>query len=256
MAYVTPYAPGETRQKFKRRIYKVLLTLTNNANVPSELRIVRKFLGVEWERVWKNLHASGVPALTKSRWYASIHDVIPTNDRLAAIWLTNSGACSKCGHPYSLQHRIIECGDGPIIWNWTRHKMRIILRMDHKFIPPQWTLRTAFLHCPPQRPAAILWILTHLVHYRLQAHCRLSLRHYMDYLKYSRRKVNQQASTRPNKAGIWMYSIPRITDNNYWTWSPPTRPSSPDRQTPRRKFAFPTSSSSPNDLVAKVSNYA
>jgi hypothetical protein len=134
--------------------------------------------------------------------------------------------------------------------------MRIILRMDHKFIPPQWTLRTAFLHSPLQRPAAILWILTHLVHYRLQAHWRLSLRHYMDYLKRSRWKVNQQASTRPNKAGIWMYSIPRITDNNYWTWSPPTRPSSPDRQTPRTKFGFPTSSSSPTDLVAKVSNYA
>jgi len=49
MPYVTPYAPGETR----------LLTLTNNANVPGELRIVRKFLTVDWERVWKTFMPVG-----------------------------------------------------------------------------------------------------------------------------------------------------------------------------------------------------
>jgi hypothetical protein len=51
MPYVTQYAPGETRQKFKRRIYGVFLTLTNNASVTGELRIVRKFPGVDWERI-------------------------------------------------------------------------------------------------------------------------------------------------------------------------------------------------------------
>jgi len=40
--------------------------------------------------------------------------------------------------------------------------MGIILRMDHKFIPQEWVLRPASLNWPPQRHAAILWILAHL----------------------------------------------------------------------------------------------
>jgi len=45
----------------------------------------------------------------------------------------------------------------------------------------------------------ILQILAHLVHYRLQIHWCLSLRDYMDFLKRSRRKVYQQARTRPKQ---------------------------------------------------------
>ena len=155
MAYVTPYAPGETRQKFKRRVYEVLFGLTTNVSATGELRIVRKFSCVDWERVWKNLQASGVPDVTKSIWFAAIHDIIPTNYRLAAIRLTDTSACPKCGHPDSLQHRITECGEGPVIWNWTRYKLGIILRV-YKFIRQEWTLRPAFLHWPPKRQAAIL----------------------------------------------------------------------------------------------------
>jgi len=66
MAYATPYAPGGKRQKFRRRVYDLLLRMTNNASAPGELRIVKKFPGIDWERVWKNLHASGVPDTTKS----------------------------------------------------------------------------------------------------------------------------------------------------------------------------------------------
>ena len=74
-----------------------------------------------------------------------VHDITAKNDRLAAIRLIDPGACSKCGHPDSLQHRVIECGQDPIVRNWTRHKMGIILRMDHKYIQQEWILRPAFL---------------------------------------------------------------------------------------------------------------
>jgi len=191
-------------------LYAVLLQLTNNATISGELRIIRKFSAVDWECVWKNLHASGVPDTTKSRWCAAIHDVIPTNDRLAAIRLADSEACSKCEHPDSLLHRIIECGQGPVTWNWTRHKMGIILRMYHKFIPQEWILRPAFLHWPPQNHAAILWILVYLVHYRLQAHRRLTLRDYMDFLQRSRWKTYPQARSDP-KQGRYLH----VLDSTY-----------------------------------------
>jgi len=53
MTYMTSFAPGETRQKFKRRVQDVLLTMTNNASAPGELRLVRKFPRVNWKLVWK-----------------------------------------------------------------------------------------------------------------------------------------------------------------------------------------------------------
>jgi len=43
MTCVAPYAAGETRKQFKRRICNVLLRLAMIVNAPSELRIVRKF---------------------------------------------------------------------------------------------------------------------------------------------------------------------------------------------------------------------
>ena len=42
MAYVPPPGPHETMQKFKQRIYGVLLTMVNTGNSTSELRIARK----------------------------------------------------------------------------------------------------------------------------------------------------------------------------------------------------------------------
>ena len=77
--------------------------------------------------------------------------------------------------------------------------MGIILRMHHKFIPQEWILWPNFFHWPLQRHVAILWILTHLIHYRLQAHRRLSLREYMDFLQLSHWKTYQQARTRPKQ---------------------------------------------------------
>jgi len=81
MAYVSPYATDKTRKKFKRRVYEVLFRLANNESTPSAIRIVRKFPVTNWERVWKNLHASVVSDTIKSTWQAAIHGIIPTNDR-------------------------------------------------------------------------------------------------------------------------------------------------------------------------------
>jgi hypothetical protein len=100
MAYVPPYGTAETRKAFKRRIYDVLMHMEAVKHNPPELRIVQKFPGTPWGRIWKNLHASTVPDTVKSAWFAAIHDIVPTNYRLAAIHLTDS--CSRCGEPDSI----------------------------------------------------------------------------------------------------------------------------------------------------------
>jgi hypothetical protein len=203
MAYVTTQEPDETRQQYKRKAYAVLLRLLMNNSPQNEMRIVRKYPSTNWTRVWKNLHTNKVPDAIKSTWYVAVHDLIPTNDRLAAINLTDTNGCTTCGHPDSLQHRITDCKEGPIIWTQTRKIIAIMLRTDHRHIPQDWALRPAFQLWPPQRHSAILWILAHFVHYRLQAHRRLSLVDYMDFLRRARWKLYNRAR-RPYATGRYL----------------------------------------------------
>ena len=76
---------------------------------PSEPRIVRKHPENNWKNIWTNLHTTGLTNTLKSTWYIAIHDLIPTNDRLAAIHLTDTHYCIRCGQPDSLQHIITDC---------------------------------------------------------------------------------------------------------------------------------------------------
>ena len=106
MANVIPSGTDETMKNFKQRIYGVLLSMANTGNRTTGLQIVRKYPGIRWERVWKNLHAARVSDTVKSTWYAAINGIIPTNDRLAAIRLIDTSSCSQCGQIDSLQHRM------------------------------------------------------------------------------------------------------------------------------------------------------
>jgi len=47
----------------------------------------------------------------------------------------------------------------------------------------EWTLRPDFQIRLPQKQKAVIWILAHLVAYRLQSQRRLSLLDYMDFLR-------------------------------------------------------------------------
>ena len=152
--------------------------------------------------MWLNLHAFAAPDAIKSTWYTGIHGIIPT-DRLAAINLTSTGACSSCRHTDSLQHSMTGCEEGPIIWTWTKNVLGITLRMDHRYIPQDSTLCPALQHWPVQKQPAILWILARLVHYRLQTHRRLSFMDYMDFLQRARRKLYHQAQ-RPLVTGRYL----------------------------------------------------
>lgn len=69
--------------------------------------------------------------------------------------------------------------------------------MGCKHISPERTLQPSFQHWPAQRHAAILWIIAHLVHYRLQTRRRFSLLDYMDFLKRARWKAYHQTIRRP-----------------------------------------------------------
>ena len=152
---------------------------------------------------------------------------VPTNDRLAAIHLTDTHNGSRCGQPDSLQHRIMDCKEGPTIWNWTREKLGLILRMDPRHIPRTWPLRPDFHYWPTQRQADLLWTVAHLVYYRLQIHRCLSLREFMDFLQRAPWKAHRarRAPLRGNPVltrvllRLHRQILPSTTDKN-----PPLKP--------------------------------
>ena len=67
-----------------------------------------------------------------------IHDFITTNDRQAKIQWSATNNCQHCGQIDTLIHRLIERSEGADIWRWTRSRRAIILRMDPKYILPEW----------------------------------------------------------------------------------------------------------------------
>jgi hypothetical protein len=93
---------------------------------------------INWPRVWRNLHNSWVSEEIRSVWYVVIHDILPTNTRLAAIKMVETDLC-RCGRTDTLQHRLTECVEGAAMWDWTRKRLAQMFRTDPHHIPDDWT---------------------------------------------------------------------------------------------------------------------
>ena len=188
MAYINTTELKDSSRTVKKRIYATLQLLSTNENQTNDMRITRHNPGVAWQHVWRNLHNSGLAPTIKSLWYAAINDILPTHNRLATINLAPDNTCPRCQNPDSVLHRIIDCCDGNIQWTWTKQKLALILRTEAKHIPREWTIHPDFQIWPPQRHAAVTWMIANYVYYRLQNNRRLSLRDYIDYMKRARWK--------------------------------------------------------------------
>jgi hypothetical protein len=110
MAYVPEPGATEIIKHFKRRLYGLLLAMAANSEDATDMRITSKYPATCWEMVWKNLHTVEASDTVISVWYQAIHDILPTNERLATINLTDTTLCVKCRKSDSLQHRIVACG--------------------------------------------------------------------------------------------------------------------------------------------------
>jgi hypothetical protein len=152
--------------------------------------IVRKYPDTQWKRVWAKLHVAPVPMEMKDTWYRAIHDIFPTNSRLADTRIIGNDKCAACAQD-TVIHRITTCGESPVLWNRTKVLMGYML-IDSR-IPQAWILHPDFLHWPVQKHVASLWLIASLVHYCLQNGRRLSLNDYMDFLRRTRWRLYQQA---------------------------------------------------------------
>ena len=189
-AYIPSPQPTGGTSVDKKHMYSTLYTLSKDSTQDGEMRITRKYPRVVWSRVWKNLHTSGLTPNVKSVWYAAIHDILPTHDRLASINLVPTSQCPRCTDEDSVVHRVLHCQDGPLQWAWTRQKLALILRTEARHIPNNWVTTPDMLLWPPQRHTAVIWILAHYVFYRLQNNRRMSLSDYIEYMRRARWKSN------------------------------------------------------------------
>jgi hypothetical protein len=156
------------------------------------MRIVHTHPGAAWYRIWENLRTVMLPDPVTSTWYAVIHDILPTKVRLTEIQIAPTNVCARCGNVDTLRHRIVTCKEGRVMWSWTRARVAAILSVHPSSISADWTLHPDFHFWPPQRQAAILWKMAHLVFYRMLASQRLSMKDYMDFLRRARWKLNQR----------------------------------------------------------------
>jgi hypothetical protein len=144
MAYVTPPSNTESLKTFKKRLYGVIQKMALAGSETKDMLIPGSHPAIPWAQVWTNLHKAWVTVQLKSTWYKVIHEIVPTNDRLAAFRLADTDLCTDCGKTDSISHRLMECGEGPVIWNWTRARIVALLRTNPHLIPADWTLRQAF----------------------------------------------------------------------------------------------------------------
>jgi hypothetical protein len=169
MAYISPPERRESISAFKKRMYEVLCAMDTVAKGEQSMRVIRKYPLTPWERVWHNLHNAPIPVRLKSVWYIAIHELILTNERLAHLRLAESEICSQFGRSDTLAHWLLDdCGTGRIIWTWTRTLNASWLRYDPQWVTEEWAVRPCFQLWPPQKHAAVAWLLAHLVDYRQQ----------------------------------------------------------------------------------------
>jgi len=149
-----------------------------------------------------------------------IHDFTPTNDRLAAINLTETNRCGTCEAIDTTQHGLTQCGESKLIWNWTRARIAAITRTNPFYVPETWTLRPDFLIWPSQRHKAIMWMLAHLVDYHMQGQRRISLLGYIDFMRRSRWK----ADSRPTRCtAVGNYRSILDPPSSWTTYTPQAR---------------------------------
>jgi hypothetical protein len=191
-AYIAPLGNTESITTYKRRIYDTILTLRRPTTGPLDMSVTRLWPDTDWATVWRNLQAAPVRETTKAVWYRILHDILPTNERLYKIRLNTTDRFRHCDRKDTIQHRLIECGDGALVWEWTRLRLAAMLRTIPRRIPPERLLRPHFRLWPPQRHRAVLWVLAQLVLNRSQQRRALTLHDYIDFLRRMKWKMYQK----------------------------------------------------------------
>ena len=127
--------------------------------------------------------------------YQVLHDIIPTKVRLHRINMVPSDTCRRCTATDTLKHRLLACGEGQTIWQYTKTLLARMMRTIAARIPDDWPLRPHFNIWPPKKHRAVLWLIANVI-FRMQQQTNLTLYAYMDFLHRSIWKLMRYKSGR------------------------------------------------------------
>jgi hypothetical protein len=202
MAYIPKEADSEKAKTCKRNIYKTL-RMMNNADVPpQEMRISRMWPQANWRQIWRNLTVAPTSEDDKAVWYRTIRDIHPTNERLHRIKISPTDKCNACGVEDTVLHRLVECGHGPLMWEWVQKVIARMLRTIPERIPKEWLLRPQLNPWPSQRNAATLWVLARYITFRITKQRDLTLQDLMDFYRRAKWKLYQAPESHRRVANI------------------------------------------------------
>jgi len=114
--------------------------------------------------------------------------------------------CGICAIVDTVDHRLIECGEGKHIWNWTRERLARMLGTEPERITVEWLTRPQFNVCPSKRHRAVLWTLAKLVIFRTQQRRDLTLHDFIDFMRRTKWKM-YQAQKRNEHVGDYLTFI-------------------------------------------------
>ena len=152
---------------------------------------LQDFGHTDWSTVWKNVGEAPVSGTNRAEWYKIIHDSLPTNVRLHKIRIVPKDKCGNCARVDMVEHRLIECGEGTLIWNCIRERLARMLGIEPERIPVEWLTRPQFNICPRKRHRAILWTLAKHVIFRNQERRDLTLHDFIDLIRRTKWKMYQ-----------------------------------------------------------------
>ena len=114
--------------------------------------------------------------------------------------------CRNCATVDMVEHRLIECGEGKRIWNWTRERLARMVGTEPGRIPVEWLTRPQFNIRLCIRHRAVLWTLAKLVIFRTQQRRDLTLHDFIDFMRRTKWKM-YQAQKRNEHVGDYLTFI-------------------------------------------------
>jgi len=165
------------------------------------MRISKLWPQSYWQKIWENL-TTPISEADRAVCYRTIHDILPTNERLHRFKMSPTDGCKECGKKDTLLHRLTECREGQPIWEWTTKVIARMLRTIPARIPNEWLLRSQFYLWSPQRQRAVLWVLSRFVTFRLNRQRGPTLHDLMDFLRRSKWNMYQSPSRRRSVANF------------------------------------------------------
>lgn len=166
--YFVPYkevknvAPQDTNlmgNVLTRLVYSILLPLL----LPGKPRIESVLPNTEWSTVWQNVQSRFLLQNARSLWFAAVHDIFASNDRLFRIGRLTTDKCCNCGRWDTILHRIVSCGHAADIWRWVKDTLQVALSLPPEFLHQDFPIRPDTKISDKKKHNTTIWLTGHVI---------------------------------------------------------------------------------------------